>query len=938
MISAPVFCRPFIGRQKELGLILERYRDAALGRGSIVLIGGEAGIGKTRFLSEARSVLERAGARYVEGQCLEHTQSPFGPFIEVLGELNAAEPAVLAGASNLRAALGRLLPELTEPERGTKRAPAGDDRHGQYLAMLHSLERFANVKVTAVAIEDLHWADLATLECIQYLALKIADKRALLMLTYRSDELHRKHALTPALARLARAQLVWRLELGALAGSELQSFVHHALEGHASLGAERLHEIGKLTEGNPLFLEELLKHALESAAGRHVGLPLTVSAAVLERLAHFDPDDRAILTQAAVIGRHFQAEFLAKVSAYSLEQILAVLRRARELQLIVEEREGAGGYAFRHALVREALYSELLAAEASALHQRIATELELLPQPESRVVELAYQWWAARMPDKAARYNELAGDAAAHLLAHEDAAMFYGRALEFASELGAKQAELYAKLGSALGIAGYSQRASRALERALRYYENAGDARKTCELCLKVAAEYYIALDPQSHAWRLRGLEAIRSIPSDPLYYAALVEVARAFLLRAEAPEGLKYLAEAERFGGIPAPAAIVNFFTYRGLAHALLGETAQGIAAYQRAVEAAAHGTDLGSSVLCHTNLGSQAIFTGELESSARACEEARRLAREGFMPLREASALAVQANAAFWSGDLALARELLAEADVLAADFDWPFVRIQMAGAGIPVGVRLEDEALIERHLRHETLELAFSCGQSQMFGLMAVVFAELYIARGEARRAEALIHRAGEALLCAGAAPFFPVFVAAHGDAADIPKARAMLAEWSKPNENRLGHAYVALFDAHAGQREGKRVVALAEDAARRFAEIGFPDYEAQALELAERPAAALEIYRRIGDRRAARRLEQVLMPVNKRGRLKTELTTRESEIAQLVAQGKSNRAIAEALVISERTVENHLTSIFSKLNVQSRSELTAHTLRETPAVRG
>jgi DNA-binding CsgD family transcriptional regulator len=149
--------------------------------------------------------------------------------------------------------------------------------------------------------------------------------------------------------------------------------------------------------------------------------------------------------------------------------------------------------------------------------------------------------------------------------------------------------------------------------------------------------------------------------------------------------------------------------------------------------------------------------------------------------------------------------------------------------------------------------------------------------------------------------------------------------MLARWAAPASNRVGHAYLALVDAIALAARPPRAARLARAAAEGFHDAGMPYYEALALERCGGKKQALELYRRIGDERDARRLAAEIDPMNRRGRRAAELTVRESEIADLIAEGKSNRVIAERLVLSQRTVDAHVASIFSKLEVSTRREV-------------
>jgi DNA-binding NarL/FixJ family response regulator len=299
--------------------------------------------------------------------------------------------------------------------------------------------------------------------------------------------------------------------------------------------------------------------------------------------------------------------------------------------------------------------------------------------------------------------------------------------------------------------------------------------------------------------------------------------------------------------------------------------------------------------------------------------------------MPVLESWALHNRVVFELFAGDLTRARELLDRAMGIEMDTDVP--KSGTSWLAILIGLRAQDEDFVQRWANPEAIEVAFHTGEPQKIGQTSASFAELYTQRGEHAQSRALLHRASYAMKAVGAAPWFPVAVAMYGDPADLHHVRALLAEWALPADNRAGRAYLALVDAYAARTSGESPVPYAEEAARCFAEIGFSYYQALALELANRRSEALNLYRSAGNIRDTRRLEAALAPVNRRGRSKAALTAREREVASLVAEGKSNRAIAESLFISERTVESHVESIFGKLGVSTRVAVAKYIAHET-----
>jgi predicted ATPase len=462
MVSSPVFCRRFIGREGELALLAERCRDATRGTGSMVLVGGEAGIGKTRLLDEARPMLEAEGARVAVGQCWREARSPLAPIVEVLRRLNDLSPGALEAAPRLRNALRRILPELGETEASLP----GDDRAGQYVAIGDAFEHLGAVAPAVVVIEDLHWSDLASLEFLRYAAEHVRRWKVVFVLSYRTDELGLRHPLSAALTKLGRYG-AWRVEMRPLSEAEMLAFAADALEGRSPLPPERLREALAIAEGSPLFAEELLRECVEMGDRGSLELPLSIRAAVLERVATLEPQDQMVLSYAAAIGRHFDAQVLAELAGRSVEDVGAVLRRARDLQIVRPLAESSARYAFRHAVMQESLYEELMPSEARPLHERIARAIETLQPSDERTLALAHHWWAARRGAEAARYNTEAGDIATRRLAHHDAVRFYERALEFVDAASGAQALLDEKLGKALSAVDPGERAVRAFGRAV---------------------------------------------------------------------------------------------------------------------------------------------------------------------------------------------------------------------------------------------------------------------------------------------------------------------------------------------------------------------------------------------------------------------------------------------------------------------------------------
>jgi DNA-binding CsgD family transcriptional regulator len=928
MLAPSVRFSNFAGRDDEAALIVERYQDACRGYAGVVLIGGEAGIGKSRLLRESLSTLASEGALVAVGQCFEHAQTPLGPVAELLYESVAAWPEVLDGRPALRSTLARIAPEVATPND----APAASDMRGLYAALIETFRLVSDHQPLAFAIEDLHWADLATLEWLQNFVSRLAlephraPSRALFMITYRSEELHRTHPLTLMLAKLRSGSSVRSLTLAPLAPADLRRLGRRAL-GKRELAPGVLDEALALSEGNPLYAEELLRHAVDESAGGGTGraLPPSVQAAALERFESLPEDDRSTLGLAAVIGRRFDAGVLTRLSGRPSELVDAALRRARNLQLIVELDRPPASYEFRHALVRGALYAEFLEVERRLLHERVARDLEGSLDAAARVAELAYHWWRAGDAAKATRYNELAGDAARETFAHADAARAYVRALDAAGDDEEREALLRAKLAEEMYFSGNLPAATEALERGIELYERFGNWEKVTDLALRGTVIAKVGCDGDAQMrWSERALETIKRRPEHELHYASLVRMADTFAFRGD-PRAQEYIARAERFSPPPPSVHLQRLYIAQGLLDQARGDADASAHDYDLAVGAGEGLLDPRHRVLVRIYQSFSAMEFGRFAL-------AEEVARDAFAGAAELGSLEPYLHAevvtlAFRRGELDAARAALEQLSDAAILVSQPATAID--AMAILVGLQLEDENLVERFNDPRSVERAFASRVPFLIVPVAAAFAQLFADRGEIERARALLGRATREIQWAGS-PWMSAWFAQYATVEDAARMREFLAVWSAPESNRAGRPLLALYDALVAARSGNDVVTPSIGAAAAFAALGTPYYQAQALELAGRPDDALAIYERIGDRRDARRLRAATASTTtqKRARGKGELTARESEVATLIASGKTNRAIAEALVLSERTVENHVASIFAKLGVASRTALAAH----------
>jgi class 3 adenylate cyclase/tetratricopeptide (TPR) repeat protein len=490
-----ILCPDLIGRERELHSLDTWLREATGGHGKTVLLGGEAGLGKSATLRAFAERARAAGARVFVGECTEiEARQPFGPFVEV-GSAAVQELSGEDGGASRGAGAAELLG--IGPGRLTAWGPEPMDegeRYRVHAAFAQLLGDLARRGPLVIAIEDLHWADEATLELFPYLARKLRPFPVLLLGTYRSDELHRLHPLNHLLAELARGRLSEELRLRRLSPEETGALVQAALSLARPVTAAFRAALQDRCEGNPFFLEEVLRALVERGdlyyrdGAWHrakdvpqLAIPVSIRDAVQQHMRLLPADVLRVMHVAAVIGQRFDFELLRRVSGLSEAALLEALRAALEAQLIEEESTGEGEerYLFRHALTRESVLAELLQRERRLLHRAVGEAIEATAggKATEHAEQLAYHFEQARDQERALRYHELAAREASRVFAFARVLQHLERAVEMAPDEDPALGELQLRLAEAAYNASDLPRALRAATEAQRLFTAAGDAR-----------------------------------------------------------------------------------------------------------------------------------------------------------------------------------------------------------------------------------------------------------------------------------------------------------------------------------------------------------------------------------------------------------------------------------------------------------------------------
>ncbi|MDX3496782.1 AAA family ATPase [Streptomyces turgidiscabies] len=391
-------CPVFVGRTDELGVLHDALARAASGEPQALLLGGEAGVGKTRLVEEFADAAVGRGAVVALGGCVEIGADglPFAPFSTALRALRRALPEELAAAAaGQEEELARLLPELGETGTG-RHDEEGMARLFELTARL--LERVAADRTVVVALEDLHWADASTRHLLAYLFRTLRTGRLVVLATYRADDVHRRHPLRPLLAELDRLRTVRRIELSRFNRAEVGRQIAGILAAEPE--PAQVDEIFGRSDGNAFFVEELAVAAHEGCRTR---LTDTLRDLLLVRVESLPESAQRVARLVAEGGSTVEYRLLAAVAGLAEDDLIEALRAAVGANLLLATPAG-DGYRFRHSLVREAVGDDLLPGERSRLNRRYAEALEadptLVPADE-RAMRLASYWYHAHDPAKA---------------------------------------------------------------------------------------------------------------------------------------------------------------------------------------------------------------------------------------------------------------------------------------------------------------------------------------------------------------------------------------------------------------------------------------------------------------------------------------------------------------------------------------------------------
>jgi len=464
----------FVGRQSQLAELELAYRETLESDPRLILLSGESGVGKTRLLSEVRPRFDQA--LLLQGQCLEQgeLELPYAPLLGALRPLvRDRDPALAELSAGSRAHLASLLPSLGSPAAGEGSGADGQMR--LFESLLELLHLLSVRQPLVLILEDMHWADRSTRAFAGFLARSMIDERVMVLLSYRSDELHRRHPLRPLLAELSRLEAARLIELDPFDRDELAEALTDIL-GEAP-GQDLIDRLLMRTEGNPLYVEELLAAALDGRGAT----PQSLRDAFMLRIERMS-EAAGRAARAVAVGRAMDESMIARITGVEPEPLREALREAVAEYVLVADEQGRFG--FRHALLREVVYDDLLPGERNAMHLQLARELEQTGElacaedEAGRVAVIATHYAAAGDQSSALRATIRAAREAHRVHAYGEMADLYERAHglwaqvpDAASVAGIDEVELLQAAANAYALSGNHRHSEMFAELGLRLDE-----------------------------------------------------------------------------------------------------------------------------------------------------------------------------------------------------------------------------------------------------------------------------------------------------------------------------------------------------------------------------------------------------------------------------------------------------------------------------------
>lgn len=916
---------PLVGRQADLDALREEV-DAVGAEGRAVVVSGDAGMGKTRLLRDFTESLD--GAVVVRGACVDSGSGPapltaitdlLRDLVDALG-VDAVREAAGPGAD----ALGVLVPALADS--------AGDaERLADVVVELFS--QLSRTHRLVVIIEDLHWADSTTSEIAARLVRRAAVLPLFVLLSYRTDDVGRAHPLRPVLAELDRARLLTHRPLERLSPAEAGALAT-AVHGDA-LAPGVLNDIAARSEGIPFYVEEL-------ASFTGARLPVSLRDVLLLRYERLDAEARRFARVLATGGVEVAHTVLRDVFDGDEAVLEDAVRSAVDAQVVVIRDDA---YVFRHALMQEAVYAELLPTERTRLHTAYAVALEN-SAPTARVLaDIAHHWRAARVPDRALAAGVAAQRAASVASAWSTAAEAGERVLELWDAVpepetvcGMPRAEVLRRTSAALVSANRNDRALAFAQEAVALWPEddvVGRAEMLGDLAtIEFQAGVSDGIDSIEQALGILGDDPRHGVQRAGL----LLSSARVHMLNGRQKLGDEVAAQARataqvaESAGDPAAAEIVaQALLISATCRASVGDV-RGVALFE---QARGYSTGFVRAMMrYYINFSNTLMQIGRYDDAVAVAKEGLDYGRSHVAdlgPLVMIEANVIEAH--IYAGRLREAEELGGLLPLVEPGLYSAFLRERLVCLAIWRGRIDGAEAALEA----ARLELdRFGAYEYQTRFGMAYDLGELALARGDAHGALSHARLAWEtpaggvlALPLTAIAARAAVMLRERGDAIDIEPYREVLATFAEWPVTPL---WAAVFAAELGEGPWTAAIdAMGPAYIRAYARVRHGEAllaEGDRAGAREALAAAASYAEELGADGLAARANALLTDAGLTGDAsRSLLTAREEQVLELVAEGLSNGQIAERLYISVKTVSVHVSAILRKLEAPSRTAAAA-----------
>ncbi|HTR93028.1 MAG TPA: AAA family ATPase [Trebonia sp.] len=617
-----------VGRDAELTRLRGLLHDAAEGHAVTGLVSGDAGIGKSRLVAEAMQIAGRDGFTVLCGQCAEIGDSvPYLPFADAF----RTAPAHIEKAVKARPVLSRLLPD--GDGLAQEADWAGLARQQMFGAVLSLLSELSVESPVLLVIEDLHWADASTRHLVTFLARMLHRERVAIIGTYRNDDLHRRHPLRAVIAELLRLPMVAPVELGPLSAAALAEILSNAPNSPLPLSAATLNSLVQRAEGNAYYAEELLTASSCAEDTMARTLPTGLAGLLLSRVERVSDAAQQVLRAAAVAGGGAADDLVRAASGLPEDAYEEAVREAAGHQLL--EADGPDGYRFRHALLREAVYGDLMPGERTRLHARLANLLanEFASTGPGVAAELAHHSMASHDIPGAFTASVRAGAEAERLGAPAEAHRHYDMALELWERVdeaerlaGVTRGKLGLKSALAAAASGDVPRAVHLLRHIRDWVSGAAGPGDDAELRSRVGERLaYHLLQGENAQWYIEAVEVaevtVRETPNEPTWYRARAMATYAIALMAahrydDARDWANRAREAARAAGSTSMEA--DALATTGQLALRTGSSGEAIGMFSAAIEQAGAAGSIGVRLRAAYHLAAERLSRGELAEAA--------------------------------------------------------------------------------------------------------------------------------------------------------------------------------------------------------------------------------------------------------------------------------------------------------------------------------